>query len=40
MGVTGVGGALPLMRVSYGFFAGDMAIFANESFNEIDRNRL
>jgi hypothetical protein len=40
IGVIGVGGALPLMRESYVFFAGVMAIFASESFIEIDRNRL
>jgi hypothetical protein len=38
-GVIGVGGALPLMRESYGFFAGEMAILARESFMDIDRNR-
>jgi hypothetical protein len=40
MGVIGVDGARPLMRESYVFFAGEMAIFASESFIEIDRNRL
>jgi hypothetical protein len=39
-GVNGVGGAFPLMRVSYVFFAGEMAIFARASFIEIDRKRL
>jgi len=40
MGVTGVGGALPLMRASYGFFAGVMAILARDNFMEIERSRL
>jgi hypothetical protein len=39
MGVVGPPGALLLMRESYGFFAGEMAILARESFIEIDRNR-
>ena len=38
-GVVGPPGALPLMRESYGFFAGEMAILARESFIEIERNR-
>lgn len=39
-GVMGVGGALPLMRVSNCFFAGEMAILASDSFIEIERSRL
>jgi hypothetical protein len=39
-GVIGVGGALPLMRESYGFFAGEMAILARDNFMDIDLNRL
>lgn len=39
IGVVGPPGALPLMRESYGFFAGEIAIFARDSFMDIDRNR-
>lgn len=39
-GVEGVGGALPLTRVSYVFLEGAMAILARASFIEIDRNLL
>ena len=39
-GVDGVGGTLPLMRASYVFFEGPIAIFARASFIEIDRSRL
>jgi hypothetical protein len=40
-GVEGVGGALPLTRVSYVFLEGPpIAILARASFIEMERNRL
>lgn len=39
-GVDGVAGTLPLMRESYGFFDGVIAILAKESFMDMERNRL